>query len=94
MPGIPTLFQVLELTIDELDKQGLKSFVGVMKSNPAYAHLGVIGPAIGDFLPADHNPADGEHPTNYVRVWKNIFHSLADLLQVAVSPKKRGCSQP
>ena len=32
MPGIPTLFQVLELTIDELDKQGLKSFVGDEKA--------------------------------------------------------------
>ena len=79
MPGIPTLFQALDLTIDELDKQGLKSFVNVMKSNPGYARLGVIGPAIGDFLPADHNQADGPHPTNYVRVWKNIFFSLADI---------------
>lgn len=79
MPGIPTLFQALDLTIDELDKQGLTSVVNVIKSHPGYAHLGVIGPAIGDFLPADHNPADGPHPTNYVRVWKNIFFSLADL---------------
>ncbi len=79
MPGIPTLFQALDLTIDELDKQGLKSFVNVMKSHPGYAHLGVIGPAIGDFLPADHNPADGKHPTNYVRVWENVLFLLADL---------------
>src|SRR5712691_5362617 len=61
-----------------------------MKSNPGYAHLGVIGPAIGDFLPADHDPTTGEHPTNYVRVWKNIFHSLADLPPKDEFPGRKG----
>ena len=50
----------------------------------------MIGPAIGDFLPADYNPADGEHPTNYVRVWKNIFHSLADLPASGGQPEEKG----
>ncbi|HEU5192599.1 MAG TPA: hypothetical protein VFX14_23210 [Methylomirabilota bacterium] len=79
MPGIPTLFRALELTLDELDKQNMHHISDVMRANPGYAHLGVIGASIGDFLPADP-PAPGAEPlTNYTRIWKNIFQLLADL---------------
>lgn len=69
MPGIPTLFQVLDLTIAELDAEGLTQFSAVMKGNPGYAYLGAIGASIGDFLPSDPSPAG----QNYQNIWKQIF---------------------
>jgi len=71
VPGIPTLFQALDLTIDELDKQHLNRFSDVIKNNRGYAYLGVAGPAIGDFMPPD--------PKIYRRIWGNIFQLLTDL---------------
>jgi hypothetical protein len=76
MPGIATLFQALDLTVAQLDKQNLHRFSNVMKTHSGYAHLGVIGASIGDFLPAD--PIPGAQPQNYVRIWKIVFRLLAD----------------
>lgn len=69
MPGIPTLFKTLDLTIAELDAEGLSQFSAVMKSNPGYAYLGVIGASIGDFMPSDPSSSGN----NYQNIWKVIF---------------------
>jgi hypothetical protein len=89
VPGIPTLFQALELTVKQLETQGMHSFVSVIKANPGYAYLGALGPAIGDFLPADP-PSSGQHPNNYVRIWKTIFFVLADLPASGETPASKG----
>jgi hypothetical protein len=77
MPGIATLFQTLELTTDRMQSDPqLSHFAAVIKAHQGYAHLGVLGSSLGDFLPADQVP--GVQPPNYVRIWKNIFQVLAD----------------
>src|SRR5262249_37613693 len=77
MPGIATMFQALELSIDQLgaDPQ-LEVFAKAMKAHPGYAHFGALGASIADFLPVD--PVSGTQPVNYVRIWKNICGILAD----------------
>jgi hypothetical protein len=72
MPGIATLFQVLDLTIARLDPQ----YADVMNQHSGYAHFGALGASIGDFLPAD--PVVGVQPHNYAHIWKVIFNLLAD----------------
>ena len=74
MPGIATHFEILRLTIDRLNADPtLKVFADVMNANPEYAHLGAIGPALGDFIPSDR-PADiTQDPNPYALVWKMIF---------------------
>jgi hypothetical protein len=77
MPGIATLFQALELTTNRLQSDPqLSGFADIIKAHNGYAHLGVLGPSLGDFLPAD--PVPGVQPANYVRIWKNIFQVLGD----------------
>ncbi len=69
MPGIPTAFTALDLTIAELDAEGLTQFSGVMKNQPGYAYLGAIGASIGDFMPSDPTPGGA----NYQNIWKQIL---------------------
>lgn len=69
MPGIPTLFRAVDLTIAQLDAEGLTQFSGVMKNNPGYTYLGAVGASIGEFMPSDPTPAG----TNYQNVWKQIL---------------------
>ena len=77
MAGIATLFQALELTTERLQSQPqLTHFADTITAHSGYAHLGALGPGLGDFLPAD--PVPGVQPANYVRIWKNIFQVIAD----------------
>jgi hypothetical protein len=77
MPGIATHFEVLKITLEELRSPAsgpaLNQIAKVMDDNPAYAHLGVIGPAIADFLPSP-TPSDGTPPRdNYLSVWTEVL---------------------
>lgn len=72
MPGIATQFEILRLTIDRLDAEGLTQFTQVMKANLPYAYLGAIGPSLGDFIPSDPIP-QGTRPEGYSGAWKQIF---------------------
>lgn len=69
MPGIATLFQSLDLTVAELDAQGLTQFSGVIKANQGYAYLGVIGASIGDFMPSDPSTS----AQSYQNIWKQLL---------------------
>lgn len=76
MLGIPTQFEILKLTIAKLETSGdavLNNIAQVMKDNSAYAHLGAMGPALADFLPADPLPAGEEYPEDYALIWKIVF---------------------
>jgi len=57
MPGIATHFEVLKITLEELRSPAsgpaLNQIAKVMDDNPAYAHLGVIGPAMRTSCVAD-----------------------------------------
>jgi hypothetical protein len=51
----------------------LKEIADVLTREPGYAHLGAIGPALGDFIPSDR-PADLAHdPNGNALVWKKFF---------------------
>jgi hypothetical protein len=79
MPGIATQFQILELTIKQLEVSGdpkLEAIASAMTSEPAYAHLGVIGPVLADFLPSGPAKDPQDDPNPFAFVWKNIFGVL------------------
>jgi hypothetical protein len=75
MPGVATHFEILRLTIDELEHSPsapLQAIAGVMSANPAYAHLGAVGAALADFLPPE--PQDLDQPLEtYADVWRSLF---------------------
>lgn len=76
MPGIPTQFKILEKTISRLSASPdaeLQAIANVMTEHAQFAHLGAIGAAIGDFLPADPPPSGSPHPQDYSLVWKMLF---------------------
>ena len=77
MPGIATLFEVLELTIDRMgaDPQ-LAGFATAMKNQSGFAHLGALGPTIADFFP-DPPTANIPKRANYRLVWALVFHALS-----------------
>ncbi len=69
MPGIPTHFKILELTIQKLkasNKPELLKIAQVMEKNRGFAFLGAIGPLLADFLPA-------YKANSYLEVWQKIF---------------------
>lgn len=72
MPGIATHFQVLDLTVDALSDAGLTSIAGTIKGNP-WAYLGVIGPALMDFISSDPPPPGGTQSNKYAQIWQEIF---------------------
>jgi hypothetical protein len=75
VPGIATHFTVLKLTIERLDAAGDPGGVAqVMKDHLPYAHLGAVGPVLGDFLPANPFPLDQPFPEDYPTLWRRIFH--------------------
>jgi hypothetical protein len=76
VPGIPTQFRILEKTILKLAGSSdpkLQKIAKVMRDNAAFAHLGALGPALGDFLPADPPPRGTQDPPSYALVWKMFF---------------------
>jgi hypothetical protein len=79
MPGIPTHFVILEKTIEKLGASpnpSLNAIANLMrkKDNSAYAYLGAIGPALGDFIPSDPAAKPGlPSGTQYLRIWQAIF---------------------
>lgn len=75
MPGIATHFDILRLTIERLDAAGDPNGVAkVMKDNAAFAHLGAVGTALGDYLPSDPFPVDAPFPEDYPTLWRRVFH--------------------
>lgn len=76
MPGIPTHFAILEETIERLaGDAALAPFAATMRDHRAYAHLGALGAALGDYIPFDpteEHVNDLDQPP-YVRVWKPIL---------------------
>lgn len=81
MPGVVTHFIVLDLTLERLAASGdpeLTAIADAINAQPAYANLGVIGPAIADFMP--NGRVEGSDITNdpnpYAYVWKQIFGLL------------------
>ena len=89
MPGIATQFEILRLTIERLQAAGdPNGIAAVMAANPAYAHLGVIGPVIGDFLPSDPFPPDAPPQ---VHAWVKIALEGAGLPDVdPLEPDQHG----
>lgn len=74
MPGIATHFEILRLTIDRLNADPtLTPFADIINNNLPYAHLGAIGPALGDFIPSDRPEDLANDPNPYALVWKMIF---------------------
>jgi hypothetical protein len=78
MPGIATQFAILEHTIERLSASAdpaLRDAAAVLQAHSAYAHLGAIGPALADFLPADPSPPGaptfGVSP--YASLWSLVF---------------------
>ncbi len=79
MPGIATHFTILDLTLERLDASGdpgLTGIAAVIRANPSYAYLGVIGPGLADFLPAGKAEDFNNDPNPYAFVWKQIFGLL------------------
>ena len=77
MPGIATLFQVLELTMDRMsaDPQ-LAGFASAMKSQSGFAYFGALGPTIADLFPDPPTPTIPKR-ANYRVVWALVFHALS-----------------
>jgi predicted amidophosphoribosyltransferase len=77
MPGIPTHFVALDQVIARFTASAdpqLNAIAQAMNQEPAYANLGAVGPAIGDFLPADPPALPGSPSgTQYLRIWGSIF---------------------
>ena len=75
MPGIPTHFKVLELTLERLKNSNDPKLVAMYElmdkdENRAFAYLGAMGPTLTDFMPADKtNP--------YMEIWQTIFLFLS-----------------
>ncbi len=82
MPGIATHFEILRLTIDDLQQASsgpaLNQIGAVMGNNSPYAHLGAIGAAIGDFMPAQRPAGQSSGPDGaYADVWRSILNVVA-----------------
>lgn len=83
MPGIPTHFRVLKLTIARLSSSGdpaQQAVAQVLKDNPVYGHLGAIGPILADFIPSDpppDGPAGVGYGNWYTTLWKSVFDLVA-----------------
>jgi hypothetical protein len=76
MPGIAAQFEILRLTQERLAASGdpnLVRIAQVMQDNSAYAYLGAIGPALGDFIPSDRPPDPRNDPNPYALLWKQIY---------------------
>ena len=76
MPGIATQFQILELTLQRLHASadpGLQAIAAAIDLQPGYAHLGAIGPALGDFIPSDRPEDIANDPNGNALVWKMFF---------------------
>jgi hypothetical protein len=69
MPGIATQFEILRLTIERMEAEGLTQFTQVMKANLPYAYLGAIGSLLGDLIPFSST-------NNYSMLWKLIFGQI------------------
>lgn len=82
MAGIATQFEILQKTRDRLASSGdaaLEQIAGIIDAHPKYAHLGALGPAIADFLPAELPRVPfADLPKNYALVWKMFAAILAD----------------
>lgn len=82
MPGIATQFEILRLTRERLAASAdprLVDMASIMDAHSKFAHLGALGAALGDFLPAELPtgvPFD-EIPKNYTLVWKMFAGVLA-----------------
>lgn len=82
MPGIPTHFKILELTIKKLSASPsapLRAIAKIMQDNPEYAYLGVIGPSLTDFIPSEPPPEGSLSGGNqYINLWKQVFSVIGD----------------
>ncbi|MEU9851747.1 hypothetical protein [Streptomyces sp. NPDC047974] len=80
MPGIATHLTVLNQTVARLAASGdaeLTAVADALRAQPAYAHLGAIGPALADFMPNGRVEGDvTADPNPYAYVWKQIFALL------------------
>lgn len=80
MPGIATHFTILSLTISELKKPtsgpALNNIAIILEDNIEYAHFGVLGPNIGDFLPATSEGTTNPFPNNYGGIWQTILRFM------------------
>lgn len=76
MPGIPTHFKNLELTIEKLKASPdahLQSIAQVMADNSVYAYLGAIGPTLADFIPSEPSEPGSPSGNQYLEILKRIF---------------------
>lgn len=81
MPGIPTLFNVLDDTIERLTMSpdaDLQDVGKVMKIQSVYAHLGVIGPTLADFIPGEPPPPGELGGNPYLVIWRQIIGIVGD----------------
>lgn len=77
MPGIATQFEILRLTIERLEIAGDPDGIArIMQDNEAYAHLGAVGPLLGDMLPSDPFPLNEPFPEDYPTLWRRVFHLI------------------
>jgi hypothetical protein len=78
MPGIPTHYKIIELTIEKLkssSQPNLLQIAQVMENNLPYAYLGAIGSSLADFIPHGFPPI---FPNSYMEVWKIVFDIVRD----------------
>lgn len=76
MVGVPTCFEILRLVVDELTASGDPNGVAAdINAHREYAHLGAIGPALGDFLTPPF-PDEPPYPEDYKTLWRRIFHVI------------------
>src|SRR5262249_43615296 len=78
MPRIPTHFVILRKNIGRLaapPDPNLQEIGRILKDNAAYAYLGAVGPALGDFIPSDPPPPGPALPSTnfYPAIWKQVF---------------------
>ncbi len=74
MLGAVATFQILRLTVDELIAVGdPNGIAAAINAHPEFAHLGALGPAIGDFLTPPF-PTTAPFPEDYKTIWRRIFH--------------------
>jgi hypothetical protein len=72
MPGIPTHFRVLDLTLAQLRADGLDDLVDKVEQNREWAYLGSIGALLLDFAPAQPS----QNP--YAAIWQRVFALVSD----------------
>src|SRR5881628_3531791 len=77
MPGIPSHFKILEQTISRMTGQlDLDPIRQVLQQNPEWASLGVLGPALADFIPGNR----AQNP--YLNIWAEVFSLIGDGMRV------------